>query len=348
MKRHLHPLNNQNLTIYEAICDEENLYKAHLHAKRGKGWYSEVQEIDKDVTRAIMEIQDMLLRKSYQTSEYTIFIKKDGKKEREIYKLPYFPDRIVHWAILQVIEPILMRQFIKTTYSAIPKRGIHKCMKQVIHDMADKEGTKYCLKLDVRKYYPSINHTILKRKYAELFKDKRLLWLLNEIIDSTDGERGIPIGNYLSQYSGNFYLSDFDHWIKEQKHIKYYYRYMDDIVILHSSKEYLHELHQEIDEYMRNELDLTIKDNWQVFPTRTRGLDFVGYRFFDNYTLLRKSTCKSMKKKMLALRRKEELTFNDYCSIQSYIGWLRHCNSYRLQLKYTVPLLERRNNGNTS
>ena len=250
MKRHIHPLNNPNCTLWEAICDMENLKLAHQNAKKGKGWYAEVKMVDENPEYYLKLLQEMLLNHTYRTSEYTTFIKQDSGKERVIYKLPYFPDRICQWAILQVIEPILIRNFTDDTYSAIPGRGIHQAFTRIKKAVQnDVPGTQYCLKLDAKKYYPSINHNILKDKYRRLFKDNDLLWLLDEIIDSTPGDTGIPIGNYLSQYSGNFYLSSFDHWLKEVKGVKYYYRYMDDIVILASSKEYLHQLRKDIAEY---------------------------------------------------------------------------------------------------
>lgn len=225
----------------------------------------------------------------------------------------------------------------------------------------DPEECKYCLKLDARHYYQSINHELLKQKYARMFKDTDLLWLLNEIIDSiktaeiedltsiylleedVDPETGIPIGNYLSQYSGNYYFSSFDHWIKEQKHIKYYFRYMDDICIFARTKEELHELRKEIDVHFKNELKLNIKPNWQVFPSFIRGVDFLGYRTFYQYTLLRKTTCLDMEKKLTAIRRKVEagnmMNYSEWCCINSYKGWLKHCDSFRLHQKYVVPLL---------
>lgn len=343
MKRHIHPLNNPNCTLWEAICDMENLKLAHQNAKKGKGWYAEVKMVDENPECYLKLLQEMLLNHTYRTSEYTTFIKQDSGKERVIYKLPYFPDRICQWAILQVIEPILIRNFTDDTYSAIPGRGIHQAFTRIKKAVQnDVPGTQYCLKLDAKKYYPSINHNILKDKYRRLFKDNDLLWLLDEIIDSTPGDTGIPIGNYLSQYSGNFYLSSFDHWLKEVKGVKYYYRYMDDIVILASSKEYLHQLRKDIAEYFHKELKLSIKENWQVFPTFVRGIDFVGYRIFLGYSLLRKTTCKQMKAKMVKIRKKvesgHEMNFSEWCSINSYKGWLIHCDSYRLKAKYIDPI----------
>lgn len=329
--------------LYQIICSKENLRLAHQNARKGKGWYKEVKMVDSDVDHYINLLHDMLVNKTYQTSEYVTFIKRDSNKDRVIYKLPYFPDRICQWAIIQVIEPILIKNLIQNTYSAIPGRGIHKALDDVKKAIQkDPTGMAYCLKLDVKKYYPSIDHAVLKGKFRRMFKDPDLLWLLDEIIDSTPGNAGIPIGNYVSQYCGNMYLSGFDHWIKEEKHIRHYFRYMDDICIFSKCKEELHKLRKEIDKYFEMNLHLTIKSNWQVFPTFTRGLDFVGYRIFRNFVLLRKSTCKQFKKKMTHIIKKinrgMEMNFSEWCSINSYRGWLLHCDSFRLSEKYLYPL----------
>ena len=259
--------------LYQIISSMDNLKAAHLNARKGKGWYKDVKKVNEHEEEYLIQLQEMLVQKTYRTSEYVTFTRKEGRKERVIYKLPYFPDRICQWAVIQVIEPYLIRNMIANTYSAIPGRGIHKAMKDVKTAIRkDPSGMAYCLKLDVKKYYPSIDHGILKAKFRRLFKDPDLLWLLDEIIDSTPGNTGIPIGNYVSQYAGNFYLSEFDHWIKEDKHIKHYFRYMDDVCIFSDSKEDLHRLRLEIDEYFRVKLHLQIKENWQVFPTFVRGL----------------------------------------------------------------------------
>lgn len=258
----------------------------------------------------------------------------------------------------------MLWKFTEDTYSAIPNKGLHKCLNKIRQDIRkDREGCKYCLKIDIKHYYQSIDHEILKNKYSKIFKDKKLLNLIFEIIDSVntadreDIERiernfgkgneniGIPIGNYLSQYSGNLYLCDFDHWIKEVKKAKHYYRYMDDIVILSNSKEYLHSLLCEIKEYMKS-LRLTIKNNYQIFPTYKRGLDFIGYRFFDDYVLLRKETCKNMKRKMRKIKTKQDnnvmINQKEWGQINSYYGILKCCDSYRLFNKYINPLQESR------
>lgn len=311
--------------LFEKIYSMDNLQLAHQNARKGKGWYLEVKEVDDHIDYYLDQLQQMLINHTYHTSKYTKFIRKEGQKEREIYKLPYFPDRICQWAVLQIIEPILINHLSKNTYSAIPGRGIHAALNDIRKDIYDDpEGCQYCFKLDVKKFYPSINHKILKNMFRNIFKDPDLLWLLDEIIDSIstgdpnvmkdfwfpgekiDPETGVPIGNYLSQYCGNFYLSGFDHWLKEDLGVAHSYRYMDDCVILGKSKEELHVVQKKVEQYFHDRLKLVVKDNWQIFPTYVRGIDFVGYRIFKDYTLLRKSTCKSFKKKMIGIRKKVE------------------------------------------
>ena len=368
--------------LFNSICSMDNLYRAYQNAKSGKGWYKEVKQIEKRPFYYLAGLQYMLKNHLFKTSEYEIFILNEGKKKRDVYKLPFFPDRIAQWAILQVIEPFLVANMTADTYSAIPGKGI----QPIVNDLrgyyktkrvdgkkksvwvpsillTDEENTRYCYKIDLHHYYQSINHEVLKQKFRKVFKDPELLWLLDEIADSintateedlielslsgeieVDPNTGIPIGNYMSQYSGNFYLSSFDHWVKEELHVKHYYRYMDDVVIFASSKEKLHEIHRKVTAYTRDYLHLNIKGNYQIFPTKVRGVDFVGYRFFGEYTLLRKSTAINFKRKMRACRKKMENnippTYSEWCSFNSYKGWLGNCDSYRLFKKYMEPLIE--------
>jgi len=352
----------------------ENLELAFKHAKKGKGWYAEVKMVEADLENYLRELQEMLINHQFHTSDYVTFLKRDSKKDRLIYKLPFYPDRIVQWAVLQVIEPQLLSFFTDDTYSAIPNKGIHAAFKKLRKDVDEHSSEMlYCCKIDCKKFYPSIDHEILKAKYRRKYKDAELLELIFEIIDSIstcpatdeniefytgqgkdinivindDGEPyikgvGIPIGNYFSQYDGNYYLSAFDHWIKEVKHIKFYYRYMDDICIFASTKEELHQNLLDVENYLKDNLNLRLKDNYQIFPSFIRGIDFVGYRVFKDFTLLRKTTCQQMKSKMTKLINKvqngQEMNYSEWCSINSYKGWLKHCDSFRLSNKYIVPL----------
>jgi len=311
----------------------DNVREAHRNAQRGKKHYREVQMVNSDKEGYLSRIQTMLRDKTFRTSEYEVFTKSDSGKEREISKLPYFPDRIVHHCVMQILEPIWMRTFIVDTYAALKGRGIHKGVKRVKLALRDRENTQYCLKFDVRKFYPSIDHGVLKSIIRRKIKDPDVLWLLDEIIDSADG---VPIGNYLSQYFGNLYLAYFDHWMKEEKCCRYYFRYCDDVVVLHSNKGVLRKLFMEAQEYLSVNLKLCIKSNHQIFPVEKRGIDFLGYRFFHDYVLLRKSIAQRFKEKVLYIRgewgsmRPSQIVN----SIMSYWGWVKHGNCLNLIKKH--------------
>lgn len=323
----------------EMVYDINNLVTAHQNARKGKSFYSEVKMVDSNPAKYLYELQEMQMSGEYKTSDYEAFMKQDGEKLREIFKLPYYPDRIHQWAIIQVIEPILLRNMTDDTYSAIPGRGIYKAYKKLKRALRnDPKGTRWCLKIDIKKYYPNINKQKLKDKYESLFKDKRLLALLYEIIDSTPGEKGVPIGNYISQYSGNIYLSDFDHRVKEVYKVKHYFRYMDDMVFLAETKEELQLLIKEIVRFLKDELDLEVKDNWSLFYVDDRGINFVGYIFKHYVIRLRRSIVKTLRKVSLKIKKRVNkgmlITYHLYCGINSMLGWLKHCDSGGLKLKY--------------
>ncbi|MEK9157706.1 MAG: RNA-directed DNA polymerase [Patescibacteria group bacterium] len=306
--------------IYERITSLANLQEADRKAQQGKSTQYGVTLHNQNKEGNLLVLQDLLVSKTYRTSEYDIFNIYEPK-ERVVYRLPYFPDRITHHAIMNVLEPIFVSSFTADTYSCIKKRGIHLLLQKLNADLKDISGTQYCLKFDIKKYYPSIDHDVLNALLRKKFKDPDLLWLLDEIIDSAPG---LPIGNYLSQYLANFYLSYFDHWIKEEKRVKYYYRYADDIVILDSDKSRLHTLMNEAKAYL-HDLKLEVKQTHQVFPVDVRGIDFVGYVFRHTHVMIRKSIKKNFARK---------LSKNpNHPSKASYLGWLGHCNARHLTKK---------------
>ena len=319
--------------LYAEIWNIDNIREAHKNAQRGKKHYREVRMVNADPEKYLLQVQALLRDKTFRNSEYQVFTKIDSGKEREIYKLPYYPDRIIHHCVMQVLEPIWMRTFITDTYAALKGRGIHKGVRRLKEALRDRENTQYCLKFDVRKFYPSVDHDTLKAIIQRKVKDPEVLWLLDEVIDSA---AGIPIGNYLSQYFGNLYLAYFDHWMKEVKRCRYYFRYCDDVVVLHSDKQFLHGLLDEVREYLSVNLKLSIKSDYQVFLVDVRGIDFLGYRFFHDYTLLRKSIAQRFKMKTLCVKREWwRLNVSQIVnSVMSYWGWIRHGNCLNLAKMY--------------
>ena len=325
--------------IFEKVISLENLRLADEKARKGKLHSYGVQLHDKNREANLLALHESLKNGTFKTSKYHVF-KIYEPKEREIFRLPYYPDRILHHAIMNILEPIWVSVFNKNTYSCIKNRGIHACAKDVKHTLKkDPDGTRYCLKIDVRKFYPSIDHEILKTVVRRKIKDSRLLALLDEIIDSVPS--GVPIGNYLSQYFANLFMAYFDHWLKETKGVQYYWRYADDIVILAPNKDVLHSLLHEIRAYLRDNLKLKVKRNYQVFPVDSRGIDFLGYVFYHSHTLLRKSIKQKLCRRVAKLnKRKVAPTKEQYKQqICSWWGWCKYCGSIHLmnKLKNSFP-----------
>jgi RNA-directed DNA polymerase len=315
--------------LYDQICAIENVRLAHERARKGKGNYSEVKMINKDPEKYFEQISRMLKEKIFINAPYEVFTRVEKGKSRDIFKLPYYPDRIIHHCVMNILEPLWIKIFIRDTFASMKNRGIHDGSNRLRGFLKDQEGTRYCLKFDVHKFYPSIDHDILKQIVRKSIKCPDTLWLLDVVIDSAPG---VPIGNYLSQYFANLYLAYFDHWAKEILGAKYYLRYCDDIVILHEDKTLLHTWRKLIDQYMGNQLNLKIKPNWQIFPVRVRGIDFLGYRFFGPYTLIRKRIAKEFKRKVARIKRYgTKLPCSKIVSTtMSYHGWIKNGNGHNL------------------
>jgi RNA-directed DNA polymerase len=301
--------------LYRDIISIENLKIADKKAKKGKLSQYGVKQHLKREQQNIEELHEILNHNKFKTSDYHKFEINEGKK-RIIARLPYYPDRILHHAIVNKLEPLFVSVFTADTYSCIKQRGVHKASYSLRKALQDRNGTQYCLKLDIRKFYNSVNLVILKQLLRKKIKDVALLNLLDEIIDSYD--EGIPLGSLLSQFLGNYYLTYFDHWIKEELKVKYYFRYCDDMVILSDNKEELHLLFTKIEAYL-NTLKLEVKRNWQVFPVNDRGIDFCGYKHYHTHTLIRKS----IKKNYIKNNNKK-----------THFGWMCHANTINLRKKY--------------
>src|SRR5699024_4012653 len=170
--------------LYEKVYAIDNLRLAHKNARKGKLHYKEVKMVDADEDKYLYEIQQSLINKTFKTSRYVNKIINDSGKPRGISKLPYYPDRIVQWAVMLHMEEILLKTMIKETYAVLPGRGIHPALNQLQEFMKDRSNTQYCLKFDIKKFFPSIDKCILKQLLRKKLKDQDLLWLLDEIIDT--------------------------------------------------------------------------------------------------------------------------------------------------------------------
>lgn len=325
--------------IYEKICDAENVKKAIYKASLGKRHKHFIDKTLRNADLYAERIVEMLESKSYVPTAYKTRTIYDGanKKERTIYIPRFYPDQVIHWALMLQIENIIMRGMYKYSCGSIPGRGTsfgQKALRKWLD--SDYKGTKYCLKMDITKFYPSIDKEILKDMFRRKIKDDNCLWLIDTIIDSSD--RGLPIGNYTSQWFSNFFLEGLDHFIKERLGIKYYIRYVDDLVLLGANKRKLHAARRKIQEYLEG-INLTLKGNWQVFMVDKRDIDFLGLRFFRDKTILRKRNALRIRRRVKKIANKPHLSYRDACAIVSYWGWIKRSDSYNFYNKYIKPLI---------
>lgn len=318
------------------ICDLDNIKIAIWKSSVGKRDQYRVKRVLDDIDWYALRIQSMLLNKTYQPSDPIIKNIFDGSnnKNRVIEKPRYYPDQIIHWALMLQIEPIISKGMYAYTIGSVPRRGTELGRRTVRKWLDnDKKNTKYCFKMDIKKFYPSVQARFLKRKFRRVIKDKHCLWLIDAIIDSREG---LPIGYYTSQWFSNFFLQWLDHHIKQKLRIKYYIRYVDDLVLFGSNKKKLHAARKEIEKYLQT-IGLSIKNNWQVFRVDVRAVDFLGFRFYRNKTTLRKRNALRIRRRAKKIASKTFLNEKDASAVISYWGWIKRTDSYYFYHKYVKP-----------
>lgn len=272
----------------------------------------------------------------------------DGiRRKQRVILVPTMREQVIHHMVVNVLKPIFMKSMYEHSYGSIPGRGAHSGKKHIEKWIRNGgKNVKYVLKMDIKKYFDSIPHDILKVKLAKLIHDQEFLTVLYEIVDATGTDKGIPIGFYTSQWFANWYLTELDHYIKEELGADYYVRYVDDMVIYGSNKRKLHKMREKIEEYLKVKLGLRMKENWQIYlfdyvdkegNHRGRDLDFMGFRFYRDRTILRKSIMYKATRKAKRLGRKARITIYDCRQMLSYLGWLDCTDTYTMYLRFIKP-----------
>jgi RNA-directed DNA polymerase len=314
--------------LWKKVINYDNLFLAYKKAKKGKSTRDSVIDFEKDIEGNLKKLQQSLVDKTFTTSPYKSRTIREPKV-REIYILPFYPDRILQHALLQIVIPIWDNLMIIDSYACREGKGMHQASSKTILHV---KNYKYCLKCDIKKFYPSINHKILINIIENKIKCKDTLWLLSDIINSFEGDCNTPIGNYTSQWFGNLYMNELDTYIKNKKY-KAYIRYCDDFVVFSNDKKDLHLLKQDIETFICNKLNLKFS-KWSIFKNE-QGVDFLGYRHFKNKILLRKTTKKRVQDRIKLLPinfKKGIITVEQFeSSIASTMGWLKWANTFNLQ-----------------
>ena len=314
--------------LWSEIVDFDNLYQAYQLAKRGKAGRAEVTHFSLDLESNLLDIQQQLNDGCWQPGPYRRFTIRE-RKPRQIAAAP-FCDRVVHHALMRIIEPKIDRRLIDHSYACRRGKGVHEAVNQY---QKWSQRFPYVLKLDVVRYFPSIQHEILKQKLDRLIKDHQVTELLYKIIDtspqlSNSGVGiGIPIGNLTSQFFANLYLDRIDHLIYEHLHAPAYLRYMDDLILLGGSKDLLWRLMGAISEEMEKEGLRLHPRKAQIFRTAL-GIDLFGYQIWPHRRRLRSDNGHRFKKKLKRMAYKFhqwEMGWDEiHPSVRSWVGHAVH------------------------
>ncbi len=263
--------------LIEAIADADNVRLAFWKAHKGKSYTQEVEAFRAHLDDNLAILSGQILRGGVEVGDYRYF-KIYEPKERQICASA-FKEQVLHHALMNICHAHFERYQIDESYASRKGKGTYAAVEKA------RFFTKkyaYFLKLDVKKFFESIHHSVLKKQLERLIKDKEVLHIFDQIIDSyaAHPDRGLPIGNLTSQYFANHYLAHLDHFIKEKLYIKAYVRYMDDMVLWHDNKYVLKKALKEIEQYVEKELLCRLKPS--LLNTSIKGLSFLGYRIFPN------------------------------------------------------------------
>ncbi len=349
--------------VYKKICSIENLRKAYLKARRGKSKKFYVIQFEENLEEELKKLQEELLRHKYKPKPLKKFTIRDPKT-RSIHASA-FRDRVVHHAIVNIIEPIFEKIFIYDSFASRKDKGTHSAIKRLekfMHKVSRNgrliknsynnnsiEG--YVLKADVKSYFDNVNHEILINILQSKIENIETIWLIYQILKNFDSKikgKGMPLGNLTSQFFANVYLNDLDYFIKQELKAKYYIRYVDDFVILHRNKKRLIFYKDKINNFLRENLKLELHPDKSKIACLANGISFLGYRIFFHYKLLKKRNIREFLKCIesfkIGIISKEKL-------LEVYKGWegyAKWANTFKLrrkiveQLKNNTPLSPKR------
>jgi retron-type reverse transcriptase len=337
--------------LYTQIYSFANLYRAFRAARKGKRGRAAVASFEFNLEHNLLSLERELREQTYQPGAYTNFYIYEPK--RRLVSAAPFPDRVVHHALCNVIEPIWEARFIHANFACRKDKGTHKALDQA---HAWVKQYRYVFHGDIVKYFPSIDHQILRRLLARRIADRQTMWLIDQIMNSGVGiqareapviyfpgddlfaanrPRGLPIGNLTSQLWANIYLHELDKFVKHKLRCKAYQRYMDDFLLFANDKAQLHHWREAIRDFLASQLRLTLHPKKSlVFPVNV-GLDFCGFRLYPTHRRLRRSSIRRFVQRFRKQREaywQGELSLDDLTiSVQSWAAHAAHGDTWRLR-----------------
>lgn len=334
--------------LFEQLIDDSNLETAIHNAAKHKRNRPDVAIVLGDPKLHASKLKQILINQEYRSRVHKAVRIYDGssKKERLIIKPKFLYDQIIQHAIIQVMRPIISKGMYPFSCGSIPDRGCHygkRYLEKVIQKNKNSPELKYVLKLDIRHFYQSIDTSRVKTQIGNAIHDKQMLNVIFSVLDSNKAmdrgsivDMGLPIGYYTSQWFANWFLQDLDHFVKEQLHIKFYVRYVDDIVIFAKNKKELYNKYREMEAFL-NTKGLSVKNNWKIYNfdyTNKREvkigypIDYMGFKFYRTRTTIRKSILLKASRKANKISKKLKVTAYDASQLLSYYGWFKHTNTY--------------------
>ena len=316
---------------YEDIITIKNLFQAWDEFKREKRGKSDVQVFERHLEDNLFELYAELKKKTYRHGTYQEFYVTDPKR-RHIHK-SNVRDRVLHHLLYKYLYELFDKHFIYDSYSCRKGKGTHKAVRRLkkLTRIVSRNYTGKCwsLKCDIKKFFASVDHRILKELIARKVKDENVNWLINNVIDSFSSEQrpgcGIPLGNLTSQIFSNIYLNELDQFVKHKLKERHYLRYADDFLVLNRGSERHADYLSTISEFLKDNLKLELHPKKTSARKLTWGIDFCGYIILPHYVLPRTKT----KRRII----KNVLQGSDYQALQSYLGYMSHSNSFRLREK---------------
>lgn len=325
--------------LYEKMCDLSLIRYAIRKAAQGKTYKHYIRKVLQNEEAYALRIQEMLVNESVKLSpnrQITIY-DRSCSKERIITVPKFFPDQILHWVVMLIIEPIITKGMYRFNCGSVPTRGGMEAKRYVERALKD-EKIRYVAKLDISKFFNSVKPKYLMAMFRNKIKDEKVLRLINAILKN--GGDCLPIGYYTSQWFSNFFLEGFDHYVKEELKIRKYVRYVDDMVLLDTNKRKLHKAIARMDEYL-HKIGLKLKRNYQVWKVGSRPIDFVGFRFYQDKTVLRKKIFFRLCRRVRNVRKSGYITVHQAQGILSLLGWLSHINAWKFYKEKIYPYAPR-------
>jgi hypothetical protein len=326
---------NQNL--FDKIISEENIYKAYYKSLKGNNKYNtEAIEFSLNETYNINQLVQSLKDETYKFDGYIRFPVYEPKER--IVDAPHYKDKIVQLAINNILKEVYIPSFIYDSYACLDNKGTHKCVDRIQYFMRKAKWQygedAYIIKVDMKKFFYSIDRDILKRLLTKKIKCEKTLRLLYKIIDSANmiNVLGMPLGNTLSQICANVYLNEVDQYCKRKMSIKYTARYMDDIVCIVPNKDEAKKILELVRTFAKEKLNIALNEDKSKIFSINQGVNVVGFKIYTTHKLLRNDSKKRIKRKAKKIKRlliegkmsvtKAEQIFN------SWLGHAKHGNSY--------------------